>query len=166
MDVDEDAGVVGRVGAREGDGLGPGTSAALDGELVAGEVELGAAAAAGGVEGDGLGAEEVVAGGGVVGDLDVDEAAAVVHVLVAPEVVAAAPAGGVLLPGVLKDLVPPRRAIGGGSVVDGGEVCHDGPVVGSADGFIVAGPIVVLRRVSGQPSHMFPGSYKGTWRLT
>lgn len=106
VDVDLDTGVGGLVGTREADGGRGGVAAAGDGELVARHVRLGTADAAGRVEGDDLGAQEVVASGDIRRDLDVDTAAALVEVLDTPEIVVTAPAGRVLAPTVLVDLEP------------------------------------------------------------
>lgn len=143
MNVNEDTRVAGRVGAREVDSGGGGVAAAGDLELVASHVWLGATGAASGVQSDNLRSEEVVAGGDVGGDLDVDTAAALVQVLDAPEVVVATPAGGVLLPGVLVDLEPAGRAVRGGRVADLGQVDHDGAVVVAAN--TVSAAVTVAR---------------------
>lgn len=62
VDVDEDTSIVGAVGARELDGRGRGGAAAAgDGDLVAAHVELSTALATCAVQGQRLGADEVVA---------------------------------------------------------------------------------------------------------
>jgi len=146
VDVDEDPGVAGPVGAGEGDGGRAGAAAAADRELEAGHVQLGAARAAGGVEGDRLGAQEVVARGDVGGDLDVELAAAGVEVLDAPEVVVPGTARGVLGPRGLEHLEPARGAVGRRGVRDLGHVHHDGSVVGTSDSFAGARAVSVLLR--------------------
>ena len=144
MDVDEDTGVGALVGAGEVDGGGASGTAAGDGDLVARHVELGTTRAASGVESDDFGAEQIIAGGDVGGDLDLHLAAAVVEILDAPEVVIAGTARGVLGPCVLEDLEPARGTVGGGGVGDLGHVHHDGAVVGTADGLGGAGAVVGL----------------------
>jgi hypothetical protein len=72
VDVDEDARVGVFVDAREEHPGWRGGAAAGDGYLVAGGVELGLVKGAGGVQGDDFGAQQVVAGGDVGGDFDVD----------------------------------------------------------------------------------------------
>lgn len=77
VDVDEDAGVGGLVGAGKGHLVGRvGAAAARHAELGARDVELGAALALGHVQRDVLGAEQVVAGLDALGDLDVERALA------------------------------------------------------------------------------------------
>lgn len=161
VDVDEDTGVGGLVSTGEADGSGGGVAAAGDGELVAGHVWLSTARAAGGVEGDDLSTQEVVAGGDVGRDLDVDAAAALVEVLDTPEVVVAAPAGRVLGPAVLVDLEPPGRAVGGGGVADLGEVDHDGAVVVAADA--VPAAVAVTRLLRNMSAGIVLDTDRPTW---
>lgn len=106
MDVDQNAGVRGRVSPREVDSSRTGTAAATDRELVACHVELSATASAGRVQGEGFGTEEIVSSWGVGGDRHIDAATTFVHVLASPEVVIARVAGRVLGPRVLEHLVP------------------------------------------------------------
>jgi hypothetical protein len=87
------------------------------------------------MEGDDLGAEEVVACRQVGGDLDVHLAAAGIEVLGPPIVVVPRATGWVLGPGVLEDFEPAAGAVGGGGVGDFGHVDYDGAVVGAAYGF-------------------------------
>lgn len=65
-------------GAGEAHGGRAGGPGARDGDLVARDVELATARGSGGVEGERLGAEQVVSRGDVGGDLDVHLAAAAV----------------------------------------------------------------------------------------
>lgn len=112
---------------------------AIDRQLVAGHVQLRRKR----VQRNDLCPEKIVPRGEGRGDGHVDAAAALVHVLGAPVVVVAdARVGGG--PGVLVDLEPGGRAVGGGGVGDGGEVDHCGAVVGAADGLAGAGAVTVL----------------------
>ena len=77
VEVELDTGVLGVVGAGEGDAGGLAGTAALDLDLGAAEVELGAARLAGRVQGNVLDAEQVVAGRDAGGDGGRDLAAAV-----------------------------------------------------------------------------------------
>lgn len=106
VDVDLDTGVGSLVGTGEADGGRGGVAATSDGELVARHVRLSTTGAAGRVQSDDLGTQEVVAGGDIRRDLDVDTAAALVEVLDTPEIIITAPAGRVLAPAVLVDLEP------------------------------------------------------------
>lgn len=106
MDVDEDAGVAGLVGAGERDGGRAGTATTGDGDLIAGHIELSAVGTTSGMQCDDLGTKEVVAGGDIRRDLDIHLAAARVQVLGTPEVVVARATRGVLCPAVLEDLEP------------------------------------------------------------
>lgn len=144
VDVDEDARVGGRVGTGERYGGRGGAAAAGDGELVAGHVELGTARAAGGVQGDGLRTEKVVARGDVAGDLDVELAAAGVKVLVAPVVAVTGAARRALGPAGLEHLEPTGRAVGRLGVGDLGQVGHHGAVVGPTDSLVGAGTVTIL----------------------
>lgn len=72
VDVDQNARVGVLVDAREEHSARGRRAAAAHGDLVAGGVELGLVERAGGVQGEDFGAEEIVAGGDVGGDLYVD----------------------------------------------------------------------------------------------
>lgn len=144
VDVDLDTGLGSLVGTRELDGGRGGAAASGDGELVARHVWLSTASTSGRVEGKDLCAQQVVTGGDVGGDLDVDLAAALVEVLGTPEIIVAAPARRVLGPGVLVDLEPAGGAVGGGGVADLCEVGLDGAVVVSSNAFRAAAAVTEL----------------------
>lgn len=144
MDIHQNTRIRRLVRAGERDGGGSGAAGPRDGELVARHVELGAGGAAGGVEGDDLGAQQVVAGGEVGGDLDVHLPAALVEVLDAPVVAIGRGARRRFRPRVLEDLEPAGRAVGGRGVGHLGHVHQHGAVVGAADGFVGAGALAVL----------------------
>lgn len=73
VDVDEQTGVVGAVSAREAEESGVGSaSSAGDGDLGAGEVQLGTGGGAGDVEANVLEADEVLAVGNAARDRDGD----------------------------------------------------------------------------------------------
>ncbi len=89
------------------------------------------------MQGDGLGADEVVASGQVGGDGELEAAALLVEDVGAPELVLGRVA-------VLGDLEEGVGAVGGGGVGDGGHVDDDGAVVVAADGGAVAGTVAGL----------------------
>lgn len=105
---------------------------------VAAHVELRTAALAGSVEGDRLGADEVVAGGDLAGELEGALAAVRVEEVGAPGL-------GAGVVAVLVDLEPVTAAVGRGGVVHLAHVHHDGAEVVPADGLVAAGPVVHLR---------------------
>lgn len=144
VNVDKNTGVAAGVSAGELYSIGRSAAAALNGDLVASKVELSAPFTTSSVQRNGLSPEEVVTGGCVLGDGNVHQATAVVHVLVAPEVITARPAARVLTPTVLINLVKTSAPVSRGSIVDLGEVDHDGAVVSSANGFVGAGAVVGL----------------------
>lgn len=95
------------------------------------------------MQGDGLGTQEVVAGGEVLGDRDIHLATASVEVLGSPVVVTARGTPG--RPGVLEDLEPGGvSTFGRGGVVDGGHVDKDRTVVGTSNGLVGAAAVVGL----------------------
>lgn len=128
VNADLDAGVVGLVGARQGDGLaGLEVAAASDLDLGAGAVELGATLAAGAVQSEQLNAEQVLARGDALGHVEVVPAAALDHAVDGPLATA-----GVEV--VLGDLEPAQALVrAGGSVVDLGEPGGDGALVRGGD---------------------------------
>ena len=145
MDAHRNARVPLLVRAGELDGGRAEATTATNSNLVAGDVELAAARGGSRVQGQGLGAQKVVARLDVGGDLDVHLAAARVEVARAPVVVVADPAAALLGPAVGEDLEPAARgAVGGRGVGDLGHVYLDGAPVGAADGFAVAGSVAVL----------------------
>lgn len=104
---------------------------------VAGHVELRASSLGSSVQSDGLGTQEIVAGGDVGGDRDVLLAAVLVQEVVAPDL------GGRVV-AELEYLEPGGRAVGGGGVVHLAQVHHDGAEVVAAEGFAGAVPIAGL----------------------
>lgn len=111
--------------------------------MVAGHVKLRATLAAGGVQSDGLCAEEIVAWGKIRGDEDVHHAAAGIEVLGAP--VVGGSRGAIGGPSVLEDLEPPSiGSRGGGSIRDGGHVDDYGSIVGATNGLIRAASVTRL----------------------
>lgn len=145
VDVDEDARVAGAVGAREPDGgRAGGAGAALDRDLVAAHVELGATGLSGRVQCQRLGPEQIVARRDVGRDGHVHLAAAGVQVASTPVVVVARAAAGVLGPRVREDLEPASRAVRRRGVVDLGQVHLDGTPVCPSDSFIVAAAVAGL----------------------
>lgn len=144
VDVDADAGVSRAVRAGDLDGGRVGIAATRDGDLVAADVELGTAGLTRRVEGEGLGAEEIVSRLDVRGDLDVHLAAALVQIASAPVVVVAHGAARLLGPPVGEDLEPAGRAVRLGGVGDLGEVDLHGSPVGAANGLVVARPVTRL----------------------
>ena len=148
MDVNLDPGIIGIIRARKLDRRRTGTppAAARDGDLVATDIELGAARLARRVQGQRLGAQQVVARGDVGGDLDVHLAAAGAEVARAPVVVVADAATGLFGPRVGEDLEPACGAVGRARVGDFGQVDLHGAIVGAADGFVVAFAVAGLLR--------------------
>ena len=72
VDVDENAWVSVLVCTRERNASWARAAAACNGDLVAGWVELGSVETTGDVQGDDFGAQQIVAGSDIGGDLDVD----------------------------------------------------------------------------------------------
>lgn len=142
LTVDEQTRVSGIVGAREGDAGGGGGARALDAELVARHVVLSTVGGTSGVESDGLGTEKVVAGGDVTRNGEALQTAALVDEIVGPGLVGLEVAS-------LVNLEELAGAVGGGGVIDGAKVDHDGAVVGAADGLLGAVAVVVLVHLDG-----------------
>src|SRR3569833_1072006 len=137
VDVDVDAGVLGQVGAGEADGgAGREGAGARDLDLGARLVELGGARGLGRVQGEDLDAQQVLAGGDALGEVEVGPAVVGHHAVDAPLLVARVEA-------VLGDLEPLQAVErGGGGVVDLGQVGHDGPHVRVGDWVVlVAGEL-------------------------
>ena len=105
---------------------------------VAAHIELSTAALASSVQSNRLGADEVVAGGDLAGELERTLAAVLVEQVGAPGL-----AAGVVAE--LVDLEPLAGAVGRGGVVHLAHVHHDGAEVVPADGLVAAGPVVHLR---------------------
>lgn len=92
-----------------------------------------------------LRADQVIARCQLSRDLEVDLAAALVHILDAPVVVVSGSlVGGGRRPAVLIDLEPSCGAVGLGRVRDSRHVHEDGSVVVPANGFVGAGAIAGL----------------------
>ena len=144
MDVDLDTWVAGAIRARDLDRRRGRIPATGDLNLVAADVELGAAGLACGMERQCLRAEEVISRLDIRGDLDVHLAAAFVQIARPPVVVVADGAAGFLGPRVGEDLEPACCAVGLAGVGDFGQVHLHGAPVGAADGLVVAGAVARL----------------------
>jgi hypothetical protein len=144
VDVDIDACIAGGVGTREAHSGGRRAATTSDGELVAGHVELSTTRGGSAVQSNCLSTEEVVARGDVGGDLDINTATALVHVLGAPIVGVTTVAARGLGPRVLVDLEESTGTVGGAGVVNLGQVSQDGAVVSTTDGLLGARAGVML----------------------
>ncbi|OSS54808.1 hypothetical protein B5807_01189 [Epicoccum nigrum] len=127
-----------RVCLRELDTLRGGGTVTSDLELVAGDIVLSTTGGRGSVESDGLSAEEVVTRSDIIRDGEVKLSAVVVQVLGAPEIGVTLGRARGLLPAVLVDLEELGRAISSGSILDLGEIGHDGTPVSTANTLLLA----------------------------
>lgn len=134
-EVEEDTGVVGRVGTGEGNARRVGAATTSNVDLVAGYVVLSTARGASNVQGNNLSTDEIVARGDVSGNPDVLLTAVGVKDISAPVVVPDET--------VLVDLEPGAARVGE-SIVDLGHVHDDGTVVVATNSLVGAVAVVGL----------------------